>query len=458
MTKMKTILIALKDQSISRQAVKALSARGVETLEARDGAEAMDMLDGQSFTALLLDEDLETINGSELLKHVKVRHPATRVLMVGGKASIRAAVTFVRAGAFDYLAAPVPEQELDECLDRLLDEASPNGFEAARQPVGRFDHIIGQSQAIREVFRLVDKVADTDSTVMIYGESGTGKELIARALHQNSRRKNKPLIPVNCGAIPEELLESELFGHEKGAFTSAIRTRLGRFELADGGTIFLDEIADMSPRLQVKILRVLQEHQFERIGGTKTIEVDIRVITATNKDLRQAMEEGRFREDLFYRLNVIPMTVPPLRDRRADIPLLVEFFLRRFLETKGKEAKDITPDAMARLMNYDWPGNIRELENTMERMVILSEGDKLTVSDLPPRIFDAEQSSVSPLIEITDSGIDFNNVVSEFENNLLIQALEKSGWVKNKAAQLLNLNRTTLVEKLKKKNLQPPTD
>ncbi|MEW5725750.1 MAG: sigma-54 dependent transcriptional regulator, partial [Thermodesulfobacteriota bacterium] len=262
--------------------------------------------------------------------------------------------------------------------------------------------------------------------------------------------------PVNCGAIPEELLESELFGHEKGAFTSAIRTRLGRFELADGGTIFLDEIADMSPRLQVKILRVLQEHQFERIGGAKTISVNIRVITATNKNLRKAVEEGRFREDLFYRLNVIPITVPPLRERREDIHLLIEHFLNRFRESRGNLVKGIDEEAMAKIINYSWPGNIRELENLIERMVILAEEEILTVRDLPTRIAQAVPTPSHPVPIITDAGIDFNQMVSDFENRLLLQALEKADWVKNKAAQLLNLNRTTLVEKLKKKGITAP--
>ncbi|MBU2550723.1 MAG: sigma-54 dependent transcriptional regulator [Proteobacteria bacterium] len=371
--------------------------------------------------------------------------------------SLKAARSALRAGAYDYLPLPLDENEFSDCLERILEEeAEPAGLPPAGPVPGRFDHIVGQSQAIRSVFRLVEKVADTDSTVMIYGESGTGKELIARALHQHSRRRDMPLIPVNCGAIPEELLESELFGHEKGAFTSAIRMRIGRFEMASGGTIFLDEIADMSPKLQVKILRVLQEQQFERIGGSKTINVDIRVITATNKNLRQAMEHGRFREDLFYRLNVIPMTVPPLRERQADIPLLIEHFLHQFHLNKGSRAKSIDHETMARLMAYPWPGNIRELENLVERMVILAENETLTVVDLPARIREAVAAPGQAPVEIPEEGIDFNQVVSDFEDQLLLQALEKAGWVKNKAANLLKLNRTTLVEKLKKKKINPP--
>jgi transcriptional regulator with GAF, ATPase, and Fis domain len=319
-----------------------------------------------------------------------------------------------------------------------------------------YSEIIGQSRAIKEVFSLIDKVAATDSTIMITGESGTGKELIARAIHMSSPRKKYPLIPVNCGAIPEELLESELFGHEKGAFTSAIRTRIGRFELADQGTIFLDEIADMSPKLQIKILRVLQERKFERIGGTRTIEVDIRIITATNKDLYQAMREGLFREDLYYRLNVIPITTPTLMERRSDIPLLIDHFLPRFNQNKEEQIVGIASELVDVLMSYSWPGNIRELENVIERMVILAEGDTLTLDDLPPLIKEVTLQPGHTHFEIPDEGINFNKVVSDFEDRILIQALDKAGWVKNQAAKMLSLNRTTLVEKLKKKKITPP--
>jgi len=453
---MKAVLIAISDQHTAGKLAAALAERSAVPVQAVDGASALNLLEQRSFKAVLAERDLPKVSGFELLKHLQVRHPKTRVVLVSSDGTSKAALQAMRAGAVDYLPCPLDPQELSDCLNRLLDETSRPGEEEPRKPRARFDHIIGQSQAIRQVFRLVEKVADTDSTVMIYGESGTGKELIARAIHQNSRRSGHPLIPVNCGAIPEELLESELFGHEKGAFTSAIRTRIGRFELADGGSIFLDEIADMSPKLQVKILRVLQEHQFERIGGTKTIDVHIRVITATNKNLRQAMEAGRFREDLFYRLNVIPVTVPPLRERQADIPILVEHFLARFRENKEKNLDGITPEAMAKLMNYSWPGNIRELENIIERMVILADEPVLTVKDLPSRIAGSEPPAKTRTIEFDHQGIDFNQAVSDFENDLLLQALEKSGWVKNKAAKMLNINRTTLVEKLKKKNILPP--
>ncbi|MFQ6757148.1 MAG: sigma-54 interaction domain-containing protein [Desulfobulbia bacterium] len=303
---------------------------------------------------------------------------------------------------------------------------------------------------MRHVFSLINKVCDAETTVLVRGESGTGKELIAQALHYEGVRGTGPFVPVNCGAIPGELLESELFGHEKGAFTHAIRTRLGRFELANGGTVFLDEISEMSPMLQVKLLRVLQEKEFERIGGTKTISSDFRVVAATNRDLEQEVEAGRFREDLYYRLNVIPIEAPPLRERRQDIPLLVEHFVARFNRLRKKKIKGVSDEVMARLARYAWPGNVRELENMLERMVILAGGDVLSVADLPERLLEAGAAPVERLEALPEQGFFLNEVLSDFEKRLILQALEQTDWVKNRAAKLLNVNRTTLIEKMKR--------
>ena len=295
----------------------------------------------------------------------------------------------MRQGAYDYLPKPVDPQELRLVVHRALEHQrlQQENLQLKKQLFKRFGftNIIGTSEPITQLFELVRKVADTDSTVLLLGESGTGKELIARALHYNSHRRQGNLVPVNCAAIPEELLESELFGHERGAFTHAVRTRIGRFEQASGGTIFLDEVADMSPGLQVKLLRVLQEHSFERIGGVKSIKVDIRVIAATNQDLETMVRQGKFREDLYYRLNVIPIRIPPLRERVTDIPLLVNHFLQEFGKKKKKPVKRLAPKAMELLVRYSWPGNVRELENLVERLVILSEGDVVEVEDLPQR-------------------------------------------------------------------------
>jgi transcriptional regulator with GAF, ATPase, and Fis domain len=315
------------------------------------------------------------------------------------------------------------------------------------------ESVIGVSDGMKTIFELVDKVADTDSTVLLLGESGTGKEMVAKAIHYNSRRLSRPLVPVNCAAIPEDLLESELFGHVKGAFTGAVVTRTGRFEMADGGTLFLDEIGDMSPKLQVKLLRVLQERRFEPVGSGRSLEVDVRIVAATNKNLEKMVKERTFREDLFYRLNVIPIRIPPLRERKGDIPLLVEHFLQKFSAENGREIPAVTPEAMQVLSDYAWPGNVRELENAVERLVILKADGNVRVKDLPEKLLGGG-GKIFTNVNIPDHGISFKNVVSDFENELILKALEKAAWNKNKAATLLKLNRTTLVEKIKRRQLE----
>ncbi|WP_198145904.1 sigma-54 interaction domain-containing protein [Desulfonatronovibrio magnus] len=325
--------------------------------------------------------------------------------------------------------------------------------------------IIGESDVLEDVFKVLNKVAPTDTTVLVTGESGTGKELLVRALHKNSPRNSKPFVPINCGAIPKELLESELFGHEKGAFTHAIRSRPGRFELADGGTVFLDEIGEMDLSLQVKILRFLQEKEFERVGGSRSLKVDVRVIAATNRDLEKEVELGNFREDLFYRLNVIPMILPPLRTRGKDVLLLADFFLNRFCEKSGCPKLKISSQAREMLMNYSWPGNVRELENFMERMTILCDGSQITPEDLPDKILLA--SGVEPqetrvevrsfdwpvLSDMNERKMNLKEFLDKIEENLLIEALRTAEGVKNQAAEILGIKRTTLIEKLKKKQL-----
>jgi transcriptional regulator with GAF, ATPase, and Fis domain len=295
---------------------------------------------------------------------------------------------------------------------------------------------------------------------LITGESGTGKELIARAVHYNSPRAEQAFVAINCGAIPSELLESELFGHVKGAFTGAISNRVGRFEMADGGTIFLDEIGDLEPSLQVKLLRVLQQKSFEPVGGMKSIQVNVRVIAATNKNLEDMVAHNRFREDLYYRLNVIPAVLPSLRERKSDIPLLFSHFVEIFNRTKSRKLSGITPQAMECLMNYPWPGNIRELENLVERLAILKVQGQIEINDLPAKYRSVSvTTALDPVrFDIPDAGMDFNTAVDQFENNLILLALEKTGWNRNQAAGLLSLNRTTLVEKIKKKGLRPPGD
>lgn len=337
--------------------------------------------------------------------------------------------------------------------------------------------IIGESQPIRKVFEVVEKAAPAESTVMVFGESGTGKEMIARALHANSLRADKSFIAVNCAAIPHELLESELFGYEKGAFTGASNKRIGRLELANEGTIFLDEIGDMPMTLQVKLLRVLSEREIDRIGGSSSIHIDVRVIAATHRNLEQAVQNGKFREDLYYRLNIIPIFIPPLRERKSDIPLLVTYFLKRFNAAKYGLEKTISKEAVDILINYGWPGNIRELANFMERMVVLSPGREITPRDLPDKVLgEAHRERWAPLedpefdespaqalqkslkktyaMSLPNEGMNLKSAVENFERGLILEALGKTDWVKNKAANLLGLNRTTLVEKLKKMNIR----
>jgi sigma-54 dependent transcriptional regulator, flagellar regulatory protein len=318
----------------------------------------------------------------------------------------------------------------------------------------KYKEIIGQSDKMQEIFKVIDKVANSDSTIIIHGESGTGKGLIARAIHKNSHRKSKPFIPINCGAIPENLLESELFGHVRGAFTGATSPKPGKFELADGGTVFLDEIGDMSSELQVKVLRVLEDREFEQVGGSKTIKVDVRIIAATHRNLEEEVQKGTFREDLYYRLNVIPVTLPPLRERSSDITLLIRHFLSHFNKKNNKGVKGVSEEAMKIMMNYFWPGNVRELKNIAERIVILKEAGDISPQDLPKNLKEGKPLAPRQNVEISGDGIYLSTAVSEFEKSLILQSLEKTEWVKNKAARLLHLNRTTLVEKIKRHNLE----
>jgi transcriptional regulator with PAS, ATPase and Fis domain len=341
---------------------------------------------------------------------------------------------------------------ISERLTKNEQEPLENGNSESRE---RFSGFIGESKAMLEIFSLIDRVSKSDSTVIVYGESGTGKEMVAKAIHQSSPRKDKPFIAINCGAIPENLLESELFGHVKGAFTGATNPKAGKFELANGGTIFLDEIGDMSSDLQVKVLRVLEEREFERVGGSKTINVDIRIIAATHRNLEEEVKNGNFREDLFYRLEVIPISLPPLRERKKDILHLINYFLKLMNEKTKRNIAKLSDDALMAMQNYDWPGNVRELRNLMERLIVLAKGTEITLEDIPSKLKNHQtRSEIIPDIDISKEGICFNSAVSDFEKALIVKSLEKSNWVKNKAAKLLQLNRTTLVEKIKRHHLE----
>ncbi len=442
---------------------EVLRAKGFSVESASDGQEAIDILDNRFFDIVLTDLSMPRKTGMDVLRFVTQHSPETICIIITGFGSIQGAVEALKMGAYDYLCKPIKPDEVTILIDKALElrdlKRENKSLKKELKTRYGFENIVGNSKAMQEVFGLVEKVADTDSTVLITGESGTGKELIAHAIHYASDRKDGPFIPVNCAAIPEELLESELFGHEKGAFTHAIKTRIGRFELANKGTIFLDEIGEMSPSLQVKLLRVLQERKFERVGGVKTISVDIRVVSATNQDLEIAVKEGRFREDLFYRLNVIPIHVPPLRERRSDIPLLAKHFLKKYCSGKKRCVEGITDEALDILTRYDWPGNVRELENIMERMVILANGKMITKDDLPYQILEktggVPGQAIPGDLEFPEDGLSLSQAVSELEKRLILKALERTGGVKNRAAKLLKMNRTTLIEKMKKLGLMP---
>lgn len=454
-----SILVIDDDPALCRELKEILEAAGYEVETAADGESGLARVKERSFELVLTDLSLPGLGGMEVLQSLVRHQPDCLCIIITGYGSIPNAVASMRLGAFDYLCKPVDPLELRLVVSKALEHRRLKGenLRLRKQLQKRFGfaNMVGNSEAITQVFDLIRKVADTDSTVLLLGESGTGKELIAHALHYNSSRRAGPLIPVNCAAIPEELLESELFGHERGAFTHAVRTRIGRFEQAHGGTIFLDEISEMSPGLQVKILRVLQDRSFERIGGAKSMRVDIRVIAATNQDLEELVRQSRIREDLYYRLNVIPIRVPPLRERVSDIPLLVHHFLQEWSRRKKKPPLRLSPAAMELLLHYPWPGNIRELENLMERLVILAEREVVEPDDLPEGFRGSTQAPQEAQLALPEQGLHLPTAVQEFERGLILKALEKSNWVKSRAARLLNLNRTTLLEKMKKQQIFP---
>jgi Nif-specific regulatory protein len=445
------ILIADDHDSLRRGLAQSVAEAGHDVEEAPNGNAAIEKLHEGFFDVVVSDLKMGGSTGLEVLKTAKTLHPSSAIILMTAFGSVSTAVEAMKSGAFDYVQKPFELEEMEVKIEKALEmRRMQNQIDYLRHAQGdiyEFDRIIGSSGALEKVLAVVRKVAKSNTTVLVRGETGTGKELIAGAVHHNSHRAARNFIKVNCAALQENLLESELFGHEKGAFTGADKQRIGRFEQADGGTLFLDEIGDMSPNTQAKILRVLQEHEFERLGGTRTIKVDVRLIAATNRELTTMVEAGQFREDLYYRLNVVTMEMPPLRERKDDVAALANFFIRRFAGELKKKIQGLEADALKLLMRYQWPGNIRELENAIERAVLLAEGTHIQVDDL--RLGDSGPSG-SPrdgasVVKIPPTGI----ALEEVERIALIEALKMSNWVQKDAAELLQISPRVMNYKIK---------
>lgn len=449
------ILVADDDPGMRDTLESVLLADGYDVWTALNGRETIQALTERTFDVMLLDLKMPDCTGLELLVRVRELAPDLAVIMITAFGTVKVAVEAVKRGACDFITKPFELDEMRLSIVKALEMRDlKKENEELRQMLGEnklFSEIVTTSKKMQDVLALVDKVVDYGVTVVIFGESGTGKELVARSIHGNSSRRNRPFVKLNCAALPETLLESELFGYEKGAFTGAIRSKPGRFELAAGGTIFLDEIGDTSPAMQAKLLRVLQEKEFERVGGRETIRVDVRIVAATNKDLRQEVEARRFREDLYYRLNVVPIHLPPLRERKEDIPSLLSFFLKDLNVMFQKSFTAVSPEAMACLQAYDWPGNIRELRNTVEKAVLLGSGHTIQVDHLPDEVRLAAPHGAG--LPCPPGG-----TLELLEREHISQVLSEAGWNQSKAAGMLGIHRNTLRNKMERFHIRAPED
>jgi len=449
-------ILVVDDEKSLREVLSIMLKRaGYTVTEACDGDEAIGHVNKEIYDLVITDLRMPKADGMDVLKAVKSSSPETVVLVITAFATSDSAVEAMKQGAYDYLTKPFQVDEVQLIIRNALEKRrlSTENMLLKREMASQssFAKIVGQSEAMQKVFDVVKKVADARSNILICGESGTGKELVARAIHYNSARSPMPFVAVNCSAVPETLLESELFGHVKGSFTGAISNKAGLFEVANGGTIFLDEIGDTTPTIQVKLLRVIQEREFRRVGGNQDMKVDVRVIAATNRDLEKAVAEGAFREDLYYRLDVIPIRLPPLRLRTGDIPLLVTHFLEKFSQDSAKPAPILTPEALHVLLEHEWRGNVRELENLIERVVAFSSGNPVTEADVRGWL----HRSVTPQqagmpTDLPDDGLDLEALINGIEKDLLLKALERAKWVKKKAARLLRLNTRSFRYRLEK--------
>ena len=468
-------VLLVEDDRVARVPLRDdIAEAGYDVDEAGSAEEALELLGKKGYDVVVTDLRMPGMDGIELLERIKAESPDTEVIVITAYGTVRTAVRAMKLGAYEYLTKPFDNEELLLLLERIrrMREVMEENVRLRRRLEERYrlEDMVGKGHKMQEVFRLIRTVASSDSTVLLQGETGTGKELAAHAIHELSPRRNGPFVKVSCAALSRELLESELFGHVKGAFTSAVKDKPGKFELADGGTIFLDEVDDIPLELQVKLLRVLQEREFERVGGTRTIRVDVRVIAATKVDLLERVRRGLFREDLYYRLNVVPIRLPPLRERKEDVPLLMEHFLRKL----GAEGRiEMTPEAMKLLMDYDWPGNVRELENLVERLVVVGAGPKVGPEDLPPEIRSPaprergpsleevlrRQEELERMIRMLGSSeprlgdASFEEIVEAKERELITEALRRTGGNKTKAAELLGMKLSTFRDKMKRLGL-----
>ena len=462
-------ILVVDDENYMRDIVRrALENNGFLVEEAADGKAALQMIRRYPYDVIVTDLRMPGSPGEKILEEALSIFPETIVIIMTGFGNIQTAVEAIRCGAYDYLPKPFQLDELVMRVEKGLQErklkSENNLLRSELHEKYQSSSLVGSSPAMHQIYRMAALVADKTSTILITGETGTGKELVARAIHYSGSRKNQPMVCVNCGAIPSSLLEDELFGHVKGAFTGAHQHRIGRFEQANHGTLFLDEVGNMPPDLQVKLLRVLQEREFQKVGGANTIRVDVRIIAATNVELQERVKKGEFRDDLYYRLNVIPIQIPPLRQRPEDIPLLVSHFVKKFCVEQQQPPKQVSHAAMKQLVTFDWPGNVRQVENAVEMAVALS-GDRqlLDLADFPIVGDAGADGSDLYRIDIPEDGLDFNTVVSDLERRLILRSLEATGGNKKKAASLLRLKRTTFVEKLKRMGMEsevadPDTD
>ena len=448
------ILIIDDDQSLL-ESYTVLLEDEFQVSTAESGERGLDLLRHEDVHLVLLDVRLPDINGLEVLRRIKALDENVDVIMITAVKDVRVAVEAIKLGAYDYLEKPFEIDEILSLLRRTLEHQNLLRevlyLRDLRAEGDRY-FVVGRSPKMRQIYDLIARVADTNATVLINGESGVGKELIARAIHQQSQRRPNPFVAVNCAAISEHLVESELFGHERGAFTGAIEMHRGKFELAHMGTLFLDEVASLRLDLQAKLLRVLQEREFERVGGSKTIRTDVRIVAASNQDLKQMVSDRTFRDDLFYRLNVVPVHVPPLRDRREDIPLLVNHFLMKYNKSFGRQVQGVTSEALALLTHYHWPGNVRELENMIERLVVLSRHRILDIEDMPLDLKSVQEQLANDLFA---TGADLRQAKAEFERHYIVQMLEKYGWNQTEAAKRLGIHRNTLLTKMDMLQIRP---